>query len=110
FTMEEAQNLAVLIKGGSLPVPLELVEQRTVGPTLGAEAIEASAKAAVVGVILTTLFIVVIYRVVGLLAAIALASYALISYAGLVAIGATLTLPGLAGFVLAIGMAVDANV
>ncbi|GIH71357.1 protein translocase subunit SecD [Sphaerimonospora thailandensis] len=110
FTAEEAQNLAVLIKGGSLPVPLELVEQRTVGPTLGADAIEASAKAAIVGVILTALFIGVIYRLVGVMAAIALACYGLISYAGLVAMGATLTLPGLAGFVLAIGMAVDANV
>ncbi|WP_067127775.1 protein translocase subunit SecD [Microtetraspora malaysiensis] len=110
FTMEEAQNLAVLIKGGSLPVPLELVEQRTVGPTLGAEAIEASAKAGVIGVLLTALFIGVIYRLVGVLAAVALGCYALISYAGLVALGATLTLPGLAGFVLAIGMAIDANV
>ncbi|MFE3451220.1 protein translocase subunit SecD [Nonomuraea sp. NPDC059194] len=110
FTPEEAQNLAVLIKGGSLPVPLEIVEQRTVGPTLGAEAIEASAKAAVVGVILTGAFIILVYRVVGLLAAIALVCYGLISYAALVALGATLTLPGLAGFVLAIGMAVDANV
>ncbi|WP_433501183.1 protein translocase subunit SecD [Sphaerimonospora sp. CA-214678] len=110
FTAEEAQNLAVLIKGGSLPVPLELVEQRTVGPTLGADAIEASAKAGIVGVILTAVFIIIIYRVVGLMAALALACYGLISYAGLVAMGATLTLPGLAGFVLAIGMAVDANV
>ncbi|MFF4779547.1 protein translocase subunit SecD [Microtetraspora fusca] len=110
FSAEEAQNLAVLIKGGSLPVPLELVEQRTVGPTLGAEAIEASAKAGVLGVLLTALFIGVIYRLVGVLAAVALGCYALISYAGLVALGATLTLPGLAGFVLAIGMAIDANV
>ncbi|WP_055478360.1 protein translocase subunit SecD [Sphaerimonospora mesophila] len=110
FTAEEAQNLAVLVKGGSLPVPLELVEQRTVGPTLGADAIEASAKAGIVGVILTAVFIIIIYRVVGLMAALALACYGLISYAGLVAMGATLTLPGLAGFVLAIGMAVDANV
>lgn len=110
FTPEEAQNLATLIKGGALPVPVEVIEQRTVGPTLGAEAIEASAKAAVAGVILTGLFIVFIYRVVGLMATVALASYGLISYAALVAIGATLTLPGLAGFVLAIGMAVDANV
>ncbi|MEU4330853.1 protein translocase subunit SecD [Nonomuraea dietziae] len=110
FTPEEAQNLAVLIKGGSLPVPLEIVEQRTVGPTLGADAIAASAKAGVVGVLLTGAFIILVYRVVGLLAAIALASYGLISYAALVALGATLTLPGLAGFVLAIGMAVDANV
>ncbi|KAA9378474.1 protein translocase subunit SecD [Microbispora cellulosiformans] len=110
FSAEEAQNLAVLVKGGSLPVPLELVEQRTVGPTLGADAIAASAKAGVAGVILTAVFIGLVYRLVGLLAAVALACYGLISYAGLVAMGATLTLPGLAGFVLAIGMAVDANV
>ncbi|MFD8558849.1 protein translocase subunit SecD [Streptosporangium canum] len=110
FTAEEAGDLAVLIKGGSLPVPVEIVEQRTVGPTLGAAAIASSAQAAVIGVLLTALFIVVIYRLVGFLAAIALACYALISYAALVALGATLTLPGLAGFVLAIGMAVDANV
>ncbi|MER5418858.1 protein translocase subunit SecD [Streptosporangium roseum] len=110
FTAEEAADLAALIKGGSLPVPVEIIEQRTVGPTLGAAAIASSAQAAVIGVLLTALFIVVIYRLVGFLAAIALACYALISYAALVALGATLTLPGLAGFVLAIGMAVDANV
>ncbi|GAA2276224.1 protein translocase subunit SecD [Nonomuraea roseoviolacea subsp. roseoviolacea] len=110
FTQQEADELAVLIKGGALPVPLTLVEQRTVGPTLGEQAIEASAKAGVAGLALTTLFIVVVYRVVGLLAAVALAAYGLISYAALLALGATLTLPGLAGFVLAIGMAVDANV
>ncbi|WP_326645340.1 protein translocase subunit SecD [Streptosporangium sp. NBC_01755] len=110
FTSEEASDLALLIKGGSLPVPVEIVEQRTVGPTLGAAAIKASAWAAVIGIALTALFIIVIYRLVGLLAAIALACYALIAYAALVGLGATLTLPGLAGFVLAIGMAVDANV
>ena len=110
FSAEEAQDLAALIKGGSLPVPVEIVEQRTVGPTLGAAAIAASAQAAVIGVALTALFIVVIYRLVGWLAVVALVCYGLISYAALVALGATLTLPGLAGFVLAIGMAVDANV
>lgn len=110
FTLKEAQDLAVLIKGGALPVPLELIEQRTLGPTLGAAAIEASAKAGVAGVIVTALFIIMVYRLVGLAAAVALACYGLISYAALVALGATLTLPGLAGFVLAIGMAVDANV
>ena len=99
-----------LIKGGALPVPVEVIEQRTVGPTLGAAAIEASAKAAVIGVALTALFIIVVYRLLGGLAAVALGCYALISYAALVALGATLTLPGLAGFVLAIGMAIDANV
>jgi SecD/SecF fusion protein len=110
FTAEEAKDLSILIRGGALPVPVEVIEQRTVGPTLGAAAIEASAKAAVIGILLTGLFILVVYRLVGLLAAVALAGYALISYATLVALGATLTLPGLAGFVLAIGMAIDANV
>ncbi|GAA1267702.1 protein translocase subunit SecD [Sphaerisporangium rubeum] len=110
FTYQQAQDLAVLIKGGSLPVPLSLIEQRTVGPTLGAQAIEASAKAGIAGVLLTALFITVVYRLAGLTAIIALAAYGLISYAALLALGATLTLPGLAGFVLAIGMAVDANV
>lgn len=110
FAHQEARELAMLIKGGALPVPLTLIEQRTVGPTLGAEAIEASAKAGVAGVLLTALFIVVTYRLSGLMAAVALATYGLISYAALLALGATLTLPGLAGFVLAVGMAVDANV
>jgi SecD/SecF fusion protein len=110
FTAEQAKDLAALVKGGALPVPVEVIEQRTVGPTLGAAAIDASAKAAVIGVVVTGLFILLVYRLVGGLATVALASYALISYAALVALGATLTLPGLAGFVLAIGMAVDANV
>jgi SecD/SecF fusion protein len=110
FTAEGAKDLAALIKGGALPVPVEVIEQRTVGPTLGKAAIDASAQAAVIGVALTGLFIIVVYRLVGALATVALAAYALLSYAALVALGATLTLPGLAGFVLAIGMAVDANV
>ncbi|MBX6768733.1 MAG: protein translocase subunit SecD, partial [Actinomadura rubrobrunea] len=110
FTAKQARDLAALIQGGSLPVPVKVIEQRVVGPTLGAEAIEASWKAAVIGIILTALFIIVVYRLVGALSAVALACYALISYAALVMVGATLTLPGLAGFVLAIGMAIDANV
>ncbi|MEU6674242.1 protein translocase subunit SecD [Streptomyces sp. NPDC046925] len=110
FDDSEAKELALLINGGALPVPVETVEQRTVGPTLGAEAITASAWAAVIGTALTSLFIIAVYRIMGALAAVALACYGLISYAALAALGATLTLPGLAGFVLAIGMAVDANV
>jgi SecD/SecF fusion protein len=110
FTGQEAKDLAVLIRGGALPVPVEVIEQRTVGATLGAAAIDASAQAAVIGVALTALFIMVVYRLLGALATVALASYALLSYATLVGLGATLTLPGLAGFVLAIGMAIDANV
>ncbi|SCK49759.1 SecD/SecF fusion protein [Streptomyces sp. WMMB 714] len=110
FSEAGAKELATLIEGGALPVPVEVIEQRTVGPTLGAEAIEASAWAAVIGVLLTSAFIVAVYRLLGLLTAIGLLCYGLISYAALLAFGATLTLPGLAGFVLAIGMAVDANV
>jgi SecD/SecF fusion protein len=86
------------------------IEQRTVGATLGAEAIEASAKAAIIGIALTSLFLMFAYRLAGFLAVVALVGYAGVAYAGLLAVGATLTLPGLAGFVLAIGMAVDANV
>ncbi|MGW2597364.1 protein translocase subunit SecD [Streptomyces klenkii] len=110
FGDSEARDLAALVKGGALPVPVEVVEQRTVGPTLGAEAIRASAAAALIGLVCTAVFVVAVYRLLGLLATVALALYGLISYAALVALGATLTLPGLAGFVLAIGMAVDANV
>ncbi|MFB8210853.1 protein translocase subunit SecD [Streptomyces sp. NPDC056010] len=110
FSADEARELALLIEGGALPVPVEIVEQRTVGPTLGAAAIDASARAALIGAAATALFIIVIYRLFGALAAVALAAYGVISYAALVALGVTLTLPGLAGFVLAIGMAVDANV
>jgi len=110
FTQKTASDLAVLIKGGALPVPVEIIEQRTVGPTLGEAAIDASVEAAIIGIALTGLFILLVYRLVGFMATIALASYALISYGLLVWLGATLTLPGLAGFVLAIGLAIDANV
>ncbi|MEV5807317.1 protein translocase subunit SecD [Streptomyces parvulus] len=110
FDDAEARELALLVEGGALPVPVETVEQRTVGATLGDEAVSAAARAAVVGTALTALFIVVVYRLMGVLATVALLCYGLISYAALAAVGATLTLPGLAGFVLAIGMAVDANV
>ncbi|MQA93936.1 MAG: protein translocase subunit SecD [Streptosporangiales bacterium] len=110
FAEQEAKDLALLVRGGSLPVPVEIIQQGTVGPTLGAAAIEASAEAAVIGLIATILFIIAVYRLAGGLAAISLMAYGLISYSALLAFGATLTLPGLAGFVLAIGMAVDANV
>lgn len=110
FDDAEARELALLISGGALPVPVETVEQRTVGATLGEAAIEAAAWAAAIGTTLTALFVIAVYRLMGLLATAALLCYGLISYAALAALGATLTLPGLAGFVLAIGMAVDANV
>lgn len=110
FDEDEAKDLAALVEGGALPVDVTTVEQRVVGPTLGDAAIQASAWAAIIGVAATAIFIGVVYRLVGLMAILALLGYALISYAALSALGATLTLPGLAGFVLAIGMAVDANV
>jgi SecD/SecF fusion protein len=110
FTEREARDLSLLIRAGALPVPVKVVEQRTIGPTLGEEAVSASVRAAIIGATLTVLYIIVYYRLLGVLAAVALASYAAISFAVLLGIGATLTLPGVAGFVLAIGMAVDANV
>ena len=110
FSANEAKDLALLIRAGALPVPVETVEQRTVGPTLGAQAIQASKEAAMLGGLLTIGFLAAVYRLFGGVAALALGVYGIVSYAGLLAIGATLTLPGIAGFVLAIGMAVDANV
>ena len=110
FSEDQAQDLAALVQGGALPVPVEVIEQRTVGPTLGAAAIDASVQAVLLGVAVTAVFIVAAYRLMGLLAVVALLCYALITYAALLTLGATITLPGLAGFVLAVGMAVDANV
>ncbi|HXF56759.1 MAG TPA: protein translocase subunit SecD [Actinomycetota bacterium] len=110
FTAQEAKDLALLIRAGALPVPVEVVEQRTVGPSLGEAAIRASVQAALIGAALTILYMVAYYRLLGGLAAAALLIYGLLSFAVLLLLGATLTLPGVAGFVLAIGMAVDANV
>ncbi len=110
FSQEEATELAVLIKGGALPVPVTIIASSTVGPTLGEEAIDASVRAGIIGLSLTAIFLVIVYRFVGFLAAVALASYGLISFGALVALGATLTLPGLGGLLLSAGLAIDANV
>jgi SecD/SecF fusion protein len=110
FDEEGANELALLIRAGALPVPIEVVEQRTIGPTLGQDAIESSVLAALIGVAATALYLVAAYRLFGLIAGLALVVYGLLSYAVLGSLGAVLTLPGIAGFVLAIGMAVDANV
>ncbi|GAA1438772.1 protein translocase subunit SecD [Mycobacterium cookii] len=110
YTADSAKDLAALIEGGALPLELKAISDRLVGPSLGAAAIDASIEAGIIGLILTGLFIIVVYRLVGAMATVALASYALLAYAMLVGLGSTLTLPGLAGFVLAIGMAIDANV
>jgi SecD/SecF fusion protein len=110
FTDQGAKDLALLIRAGALPVPVEIIEQRSIGPSLGEAAIRASLVAALVGAALTIFYMVAYYRLLGAVAAVALLLYSLFSFAALAGIGATLTLPGIAGFVLAIGMAVDANV
>ena len=110
FSEEEAEDLALLIRAGALPVPVEVVEQGTVGPSLGEAAVDASIRAALIGATLTILYMIFFYRMMGVVAAVSLIVYGLLSFAALAALGATLTLPGIAGFVLAIGMAVDANV
>ena len=110
FTQEEATELAALIQAGALPVPVEVIERGTIGPSLGEEAIAASVEAALIGASLTIVYMIGFYRLMGVVAALSLGVYAVTSYAVLAGIGATLTLPGIAGFVLAIGMAVDANV
>jgi SecD/SecF fusion protein len=110
FTKSEAQELALLVRAGALPVPVVTVEQHTIGATLGSDAIAASIKAALIGAALTVLYMIAAYRLAGVVAAVSLVAYAGIAFAALLALGATLTLPGVAGFVLAVGMAVDANV
>jgi SecD/SecF fusion protein len=110
FSEDEAKDLALLLRAGALPVPVTTVEQHTIGATLGDDAISASIRAALIGAALTIAYIVFAYRIAGAVAALALVAYGVIAFAALLAVGATLTLPGVAGFVLAIGMAVDANV
>ncbi|MEL4894862.1 protein translocase subunit SecD [Crocosphaera sp. Alani8] len=110
FTVETANELAVQLRGGSLPFPVEVVENRTVGATLGRESIQRSIYAAVAGLVLVLIFMGVYYRLPGLIANLALGVYTLLTLASYSLIGVTLTLPGIAGFILSIGMAVDANV
>jgi preprotein translocase subunit SecD len=110
FTAEEARDLEVQLRGGSLPLPVKIVEVRTVGPTLGAENIRSSLIAGIAGLLLVALFMVLVYRLPGVVAVIALSLYALFNLAIYALIPVTLTLPGIAGFILSVGMAVDANV
>jgi len=109
-SLQDAQDLALVLKAGSLPAPLQIVAQSTVGPSLGSDSIRAGIVAGAVGVALVVLIMVGYYRFAGVLAVVALGIYVLLTLGGLAALGATLTLPGVAGFVLGIGIAVDANV
>src|SRR5256714_1949367 len=108
--LQEASDLALVLRAGALPAPLTIIEERTIGPSLGADSIKDGVRAGVVGVLFVIVIMIGYYRMAGALAVAALTLYCLFTLAGLAAFGFTLTLPGLAGFVLSIGIAVDANV
>ncbi|WP_041795925.1 protein translocase subunit SecD [Pararhodospirillum photometricum] len=110
FSTQGAQDLALLLRAGALPAPLTMLEERTIGPGLGADSIEAGAVASVIGAFAVVIFMVVAYGLFGIFANIALAVNVILLLAALSVLGATLTLPGIAGIALTIGMAVDANV
>ncbi|SME91714.1 protein translocase subunit SecD [Desulfovibrio gilichinskyi] len=110
YTTDEAHDLAIVLRAGSLPAPVTIQEQRTVGPSLGQESIDKGVMAAVVGSALVLVFMLVYYGFAGFVADVVLILNVLLILAGLAAFGATLTLPGIAGIILTIGMAVDANV
>lgn len=109
-TMEEAQHLAILLRSGALPVKVEVIETRTVGPTLGQDSKEKSKVAFMLSIGAIVLFMLLFYRVSGLVANITLALYVMLLLVSLKMLNATLTLPGIAGIILSMGMAVDANV
>jgi preprotein translocase subunit SecD len=110
FTAKEAQDLAVLLRSGALPVSFEVMEKRSIGPTLGADSLDKSIKAGIVGLIAVLIFMIGYYRLPGVIADLSLVIYSLLVLGTMVALDAVLTLPGIAGFALSIGMAVDANV
>ncbi len=110
FTIESAQDLALLLRAGALPAPLTILEERTVGPGLGADSIEAGEFASVLGLILVAIFMILAYGRFGVFSVVSLTVNLFIILGALSGIGATLTLPGIAGIVLTVGMAVDANV
>lgn len=110
FEYEEAKKMVDLLNAGALPVPAKIIEENTVGPTLGADSIEKSKVAGILGLGLVMIFMLVFYRIPGLIANLALICYSIILFALFKTIPVTLTLAGIAGFILSIGMAVDANI
>ena len=110
FTIQEAKELSMRLNAGALPVPINLISQQNVGPTLGRISVEQSFLAGIIGVLLIALFMILYYRLPGLLACLALAIYGLVVLVMFKLVPVTLTLAGVAGFILSIGMAVDANV
>jgi len=110
FTLEEATNLKVTLHYGSLPVALEIAESRVVGPTLGQDSLKKSLMAAAIGFFIVSLFMIIYYRLPGVVAVIAITIFGLITFAIYLLIPVTLTLPGIAGFLLSVGSALDANI
>jgi preprotein translocase subunit SecD len=110
FTQESANQLALQLRYGSLPVPLKVVQSREVGPSLGQDSIQKSTLAGIIGISVVALFMLLYYRLPGSIAVVALAIYAVLTFALFILIPVTLTLPGIAGFVLSVGVAVDANI
>ena len=110
FSVQETVNLGILLRAGSLPAPLHVVEERTVGPDLGADSVEAGKNATLFSIILICVFMIVAYALFGLFANVALMFNLVFLITGLALTGSTLTLPGIAGIALTLGMAVDANV
>ena len=110
FTADDARNLEVQLRGGALPLPIEIIQIRTIGPSLGTQNIRLSLFASLAGLIFVGIFMILIYKLAGFIAVIALSFYALFTLSIYALLPVTLTLPGIAGFILSIGMAVDANV
>ncbi|AKM82949.1 protein-export membrane protein SecD [Candidatus Woesebacteria bacterium RIFOXYC1_FULL_31_51] len=110
FTLEEAKKLEVQLNAGALPIPIKLVEEKTVGATLGADSINKSIKAGIIGLIMVSLFMILLYGKYGLIADIGLIVFGIITLALYKLIPVVLTLPGIAGFLLSVGMAVDSNI
>lgn len=110
FSMDEAKDLAIVLRAGALPAPMEMLQNVTVGPSLGRDSIEAGKKAAIIGTIFVVVFMVVYYKLSGVIADFALLLNIILLLGAMASLNATLTLPGIAGIILAIGMAVDSNV
>lgn len=110
FSMQDAKDLAIVLRAGALPAPVKIIEERTVGPSLGSDSIHEGFLAAIIGGLAVVLFMAIYYSLSGIIADIALILNIVLIMSGLAFFGATLTLPGIAGIVLTIGMAVDANV
>jgi preprotein translocase subunit SecD len=110
FTMEEAKDLAIVLRAGTLPAPVKMLQNVTVGPSLGRDSIEAGKKAGIIGTILVVVFMIFYYRLSGVIADFALLLNIILLLGAMASLNATLTLPGIAGIILAIGMAVDSNV